>query len=89
MNITWENLKNLPVFTQSNEQLGKICELEINSNTHSISRYVIRNSEMIKRLTGEKILISPSQVLSINENKMIVEDNVVNNKVLVKEAATV
>ncbi|MBT3690140.1 PRC-barrel domain-containing protein [bacterium] len=87
MNIAWENLKNLPVFTQSNQQLGRICDIEIDSKTHSINKYIIKSSKVIKRLTEENILISPSQVIAIDENKMIVVDNVVQNKVLVKATA--
>jgi sporulation protein YlmC with PRC-barrel domain len=87
MNIAWENLKNLPVFTQSNQQLGRICDIEFDSKTHSINKYIIKSSKVIKRLTEENILISPSQVIAIDENKMIVVDNVVQNKVLVKATA--
>jgi len=89
MNIVWENLKNLPVFTQNYQQLGRICSFEIDSKTHSISKYIIRNSNLIKRLTSENILISPFQVISIDEHKMIVEDNVVGDEALTEEVVTV
>jgi len=89
MSLTFKQLKNLPVYTKSNEFLGKVKDVEINCDSHTISRYVIKNSDVIKIIAGKEILISPSQIISLDEQKMVVEDNVSWENDLVKEPVAV
>jgi len=89
MDLTFRQLKNLPVYTKSNEYLGKIQEMEINSETQNISKYIIKSSQVSKRLVGKKLWLNPHQVISIDEQKMIVEDGAVKEGVLVNEPAGV
>lgn len=89
MELTFRQFKNLPVYTRSNEYLGKIEEVEINTETQNISKYIIKSSQVSKRLVGKKLWLSPNQVISIDEQKMIVEDGVVKEEALVKEPASV
>lgn len=82
---TFKQLKNLPVYTKSNDFIGKIKDVEINCDSHTVSRYVIKSSDVVKRIAGEEIIISPSQVISLDEQKMVVEDNVGRENDLAKE----
>jgi len=86
---TFKQLKNLPVYTKNKDFLGKIKDVEINCENHSISRYIIKNSDVVKRIAGEEIIISPSQIVSLDDKKMVVEDNFVSESNLAKEPAPI
>jgi sporulation protein YlmC with PRC-barrel domain len=86
---TFKQLKNLPVYSKSNDFLGKIKNIEINCDSHIISRYIIKSSDVVKRISGKEIIISPSQVISLDEQKMVVEDNLLKDEDLVKEPVAV
>ena len=86
---TFRQLKNLPVYTKSNEFLGKVKDVEFNIDSHNINKYIIKSSDMVKRIVGKELLISPSQIINIDEQKMIVEDNVGKENGLINEAVTV
>lgn len=75
MKIQSNDLINLPVFTQSGRNLGRIDSFEIDIDTHAINCYYIKTG-LIKGLWHEKLIIHQSQVISISKEKMIVEDNI-------------
>ncbi|MCX6779309.1 MAG: PRC-barrel domain-containing protein [Candidatus Magasanikbacteria bacterium] len=68
-------IKNLPVFTKSEIKLGIIVDLELDTDSQSILRYVVQRGQILGRLQ-EPLLIHRSQVLFLTNEKMIVEDNV-------------
>ena len=80
MVISFRQLKNLPVYTKNGDYLGKIKDLVINSQSHSVQEYRLQSSQMIAKLTGEDLIIKPGQVISLDQEKMVVEDNVVSEK---------
>lgn len=76
----------LPVETKSGLLLGKIKSFEVDSEAQAISRYVVKSRSLISKLLSEEvgeIIIGRSQVLYIDDKKMVVED------VFVKEAGGV
>jgi len=81
-------LINLPVYTKSGENLGKLKEIEIDTNTHQISNYLVKSSQMINRLSTKQLIIKPSQVVGVDKEKMIVEDSVIRQEGLIGEAIT-
>ena len=89
MNLSGQQLKNLLVATKSGQILGKIKDIEINTDTQNIIKYIIKSNQITERLAGKELIISSSQVISINEQKMVVEDNVAKRTRLVREAAVV
>ncbi|MBU1131486.1 PRC-barrel domain-containing protein [Patescibacteria group bacterium] len=89
MNLSTRQLKNLPVYSKNDDCLGKIKEIEIDSNSHNITKYIIKSSQITERLAGAELIISPSQVVSIDNQKMIVEDNIIRDKNLIKEPAAI
>lgn len=62
-------LFNLAVVTQSGVHLGRLAGFEFEVESQTILRYEVRRS-----LFGPPFLISRAQVISINVERMVVED---------------
>lgn len=84
MVLPLSQIKNLPVFTKSEMRLGIITDLELDTDSQSILRYLVQRSQILGRLQ-ESLLIHRSQVLSLTSEKMIVDDNVSEEKSEQKE----
>ncbi|MDA2922057.1 PRC-barrel domain-containing protein [Patescibacteria group bacterium AH-259-L07] len=69
-----KQLLNLDVYTQNGQYLGKIIDLEIDADTGHIITYIVKSSNVVKNLFQEKLLINSSKVISISNEKMMVED---------------
>lgn len=74
MIILSSDLINLPVYTQSGKHLGRISDFEADIDTHTISCYYVKTG-MIKGLWHQQLMITPTQVISVSKEKMVVEDN--------------
>ncbi|MBU1146175.1 PRC-barrel domain-containing protein [Patescibacteria group bacterium] len=77
MYINYKNLIGLPVQTKSGLLLGKIKSFEIESDSQNILKYFIKSRNLISKLLSEEveeIIISRNQVISLDEEKMIVDD---------------
>lgn len=70
MKIDWKQLKSLSVETKSGVNLGKILNFILETDGQSILQYEVGS------LFGKKYLISREQVLSVDNEKILVEDNV-------------
>ena len=64
-------LKNLPVKTKSGIDLGSIRDIILDTESHTILQYEVGN------LLSKKYLINREQVVYIDNEKMVVDDNVV------------
>ena len=74
MRIDSRHLFRLPVFTVSGMRLGRVLSMELDVETHAVTRYVVGQ----RRLFGGKpLLISPAQVVSITVERMTVADGAV------------
>ncbi len=71
MRMAWQQLKNLPVHTQSGEALGQIEGLIFDPESHAIVQYEVRQGMPLARRT---LLVATNQVVSISAERMIVED---------------
>lgn len=71
MLIRWNQLKKIPVYTQSGLYLGKVSGLEIDLESHIIRAYFVR------KVLAPELSIHREQVVSITIEKMTVEDGVV------------
>jgi sporulation protein YlmC with PRC-barrel domain len=81
MRLTTKDLISLPVETKSGEKLGKIASFDIDSETQQIVCYCVKSLNPIKDLIfQDQLIISPTQVISITAKKMVVEDNVIKDK---------
>jgi sporulation protein YlmC with PRC-barrel domain len=80
MIIDCKKLIGLPVETKSGLLLGKIKNFEIDSETQTVRQYIVKSRSLMKKLLSEEVselVVGRSQVISIEEEKMIVEDSVV------------
>lgn len=68
-----EKIIGLPVYTQSGIFLGKIVAFEKN-DSGQIIKYFVKSKNPIKNLLQGNLEINSSQVISIDNKKMIVED---------------
>ena len=66
---------NLPVFTASGRHLGRVSsfDLELEAGAIMITHFYVRTG-LIKGLWHEQLVIHKNQVVSIDREKMIVED---------------
>ncbi|MFA6027378.1 MAG: hypothetical protein WC752_00425 [Patescibacteria group bacterium] len=78
MKLSHKQLISLPVYTQSDQHLGKVAGFEFNTDSHIIIKYVISQSSLVKEWLnlGSELEIASAQVISITAEKMIVEDAV-------------
>lgn len=83
MRIKSKQLLNLPVYTASQHFLGRVMDFEMDTSTHQITLYAVGSSSLVKKILGEReeLLIHYEQVISLTEEKMIVHDNVLKEKV--------
>ncbi len=70
---------DLPVYTQSNDFLGKINSFSIDQETQQVVNYEVSSSSWLQNLIGQEktLLISVGQVVELTAAKMIVLDAVV------------
>lgn len=80
MNLSKKDLIGLPVFTQSNQHLGKISDFEFEAEMQRIIKYHIKSEKLVKELLARELIINAERVISIDKEKMIVEDNVAKEK---------
>lgn len=69
MMLSSQTLLRLPVVTRNGVRLGKIVGFDFEAETQTIMRYHVRRT-----FFRTQFLISRTQVVSINEKEMIVED---------------
>lgn len=76
--ITKNDLIDLPVYTQSGEYLGRVVDFELDPATHTIFRYHVRSRDSIKDLLqARELVIASAQVISLNNEKMVVDDGAI------------
>jgi len=75
MQISSNDLINLPVYTEGGRNLGRVISIDIDIDSNTITHYHVRTG-LIKGFWHQELLIHKSQVVSINQEKMVVEDNV-------------
>lgn len=74
MRIDTHTLISLSVETRSRVSLGTITALEVDTVTHEIVHYIVARHGLIPGLFKKTLLIAPRQVISITEERMVVED---------------
>jgi sporulation protein YlmC with PRC-barrel domain len=64
-----QKILGLPVVTESGTTLGKVRDVNLDLDTHMVNHYIVA-----KRLQKTPLLITPKQVVSISDERMVVED---------------
>jgi len=89
MNLNKNQLINLPVFTRSGNRLGHIVDFELNTELQEVIKYHVRGENIIKELIEKDLIIFSDQVVSLDDQKMVVKDLVQKAVEGVKKKATV
>lgn len=94
MELCNKKIVHLPVFTRAGKELGKVSSFDIDLETQRVSRFYVKSNHLIAELFSKELIIAASQVISITEEKMVVEDlhlkekeGVVNKDRLLKDNA--
>ena len=66
---------HLPVLTEMGTKLGKVFDVNIDIDNHSVKSYLVRSS-----IISRSYLIKPIQIISISKEEIIVEDAVITEK---------
>ena len=82
MTLRKSKLINLPVYTNSGEQLGKISDFEFDPSTQTIVRYYVRSGTLLREIVQRELIISREQLVVVTEEKMVVVDSVVPEKAM-------
>lgn len=69
-------LLKLPVETKGGAALGRVAGFEFDVESHVILRYLVRPKGLAARVLKKPFLVAREQVLSIDAEKMVVDDNV-------------
>jgi len=80
MLINFKQLKNLPVETQSGQNIGKVLDIIIDIESQAVRQYIIKPSG-IQNIFDKELLVNQSQIASITKNKIIVMDGTYNQGV--------
>ncbi len=86
MLLTAQNLMRLNVYTQRGIRIGRLCGFEFEAESQTILRYIASGGWFFG---GKKYIIHRSQVVSIESDRMIVQDLVLKEgveEVVVKAA---
>ncbi|MFH0853491.1 MAG: PRC-barrel domain-containing protein [bacterium] len=73
-------LISLPVETKNGQSLGHIRDFEFDPIRQQIIRYYIKSGRLITELLSRELVILASQVISITEEKMVVDNSIVAEK---------
>lgn len=82
-----KKLLKLPVETKSGTALGRVLGFDVEVESQTITRWRVRPSGLASRMLSQPLVIAREQVLSITEEKMIVDDAVEKEMELAKAQA--
>ena len=73
MFINLQKLLRLPVYTESEIKLGRVFDLELNVDTQSVIRYLVRPNFF----SAKSFMIANGQVKEIKSDRVVVYDSVI------------
>jgi sporulation protein YlmC with PRC-barrel domain len=82
MLIKNKQLKKIEVETLSGEYLGQVADFELETDTSIIEKYHVKTKLSLVGLFENKLIINKEQIINFDEQKMVVEDNVIKAKEL-------
>jgi sporulation protein YlmC with PRC-barrel domain len=82
-----KKLLKLPVETKGGTGLGRVIGFDVELESQSILRWHVRPNGLASRMLSHPLIVSREQVLSISEEKMVVDDAVEKEMELAKAKA--
>ncbi len=74
MRLNSRQLLGLPVTTKSGQDLGKVGSFDVDADTGQVQTFHVKTRGLVKGLLEEELLVAWSQVIEINEDRMVVAD---------------
>jgi len=74
MRLSGKDIKGLPVETRSGRSLGKVAGMIVETEDHRVVQYVVKKAHSLAKILPAEILVNRDQVVSIDAEKMVVED---------------
>ncbi|MCX6740636.1 MAG: hypothetical protein NTZ49_05420 [Candidatus Parcubacteria bacterium] len=85
MRISSGQLKRIRVETQSGQYLGRVSGFELETDSGIIEKYEVKTRIGLAGIWDSGLIISRSQIIFLDKDKMIVEDNVIKIKSELKD----
>lgn len=73
-------LRGIPVVTKSGQKLGKLAAYVIDVEHHEIAQYVVSGAGLLSKLMPDELLVGREQVITLDNEQMVVHDAVVEEK---------
>lgn len=77
--INYKQLLKLPVESVSGEKLGFISGFDIDVETHQITNYYVKAHHIV-RMVANELIIGTGQVIEVLDDKMVVDDMILNSE---------
>ena len=83
MRLQNKQILNLPVYTRSDDFLGRVASFEVDSETRLIVKYYVGSSSLVRKIIKDEpeLVINDAAVIEISEEKMTVQDSVIKQKI--------
>ncbi|MFA5187799.1 MAG: hypothetical protein WC460_00370 [Patescibacteria group bacterium] len=81
MLINQKQLKKIRVETQSGQFLGYVSDFELETETGIIEKYLVRSNNLMSGLFEGKLIIHKRQIINFDDEKMVVEDAALKEKI--------
>lgn len=76
MKILWKQLHHLPVITESGKKIGVVEGVNVDVDAHTVFQYQVKPGRVILAMFSKELLVSPAEVISMDDKAMIVKDSV-------------
>lgn len=76
-----KQLRGIPVETKRGQRVGRLSGFVIDPRTHAVAQYVVSKNRFLSALIPGELLIHSTQVISLDNEKMIVVDGAVEEKI--------
>lgn len=87
MRLRDDQVRGLPAFTESGERVGTVHGLVLDTGSQEVIQYSITRMRTLRAPFTKELLVSRTQVVSIDEEKMVIENGGVEVAELLAETA--
>jgi len=74
MQIAAKKIIGLAVETKSGRKLGRVRDFDVDVEMLEIKKFYVRPTGLVKRLADGDLIIGKNSVVSLDENRLVVED---------------
>ena len=77
-----KQLIGLEVKTKNGQRLGRLVDLEMETETSEVKKYIVGADSWIKNKIIPELVIDSSQIIEITDQSIIVDDSLLNQAAL-------